>query len=478
MGTPSNSRLRQAWATAPSSPKRRGRLRDIGARLAHSPALPLIVFFAGFPLWWAMGLGVLGFLFMSIPLAYHLLRQGRILVPRGFGLWLLFLAVLLIGVVVLWTPVPGLVPEAGIARIMPWAYRVVWFAAVTVVLLFIGNTSEKVLPRKWLIMLMGWMFILTVLGGYAGQYLWQHEFPSLLEILLPRSMRSNVFLNSLIHPGLAQLQDILGYPDPRPKAPFEYANSWGANFGLLLPFFLMTYRYTRNSLQRVAFALVLLLAIPPVIFSLNRGLWAGLGVMALVIVVRMAILGRWFAVVGAGAAATVLYMGLLVTPLWETIQTRLENPHSNEGRSNLAGITLETVLHYSPLIGFGATRSRQGNFFSIASGATADCHQCSPPQLGTQGSLWFLVFCTGFLGAGLFCAFIVRRALPVITRSPSWATPLLYPVVFFFCVLPVYDLIGSPLMIVIIALGLIWRHEREGRELRLLQSQLSPPEST
>lgn len=421
-------------------------------------------------------MGVLGFLVMSIPLGYHLLRQRRIIVPGGFGLWLLFVAVLLIGIVVLWTPVPGLVPEAGIARILPWAYRVVWFAAVTVVLLFIGNTTEKVLPRKWLILLMAWMFFLTVVGGYAGQYLWQHEFPSLLEILLPRSMRSNVFLNSLIHPGLAQLQDILGYPDPRPKAPFEYANSWGANFGLLLPFFLMAYRYTRNSVERIAFVSILLLAIPPVIFSLNRGLWAGLGVMALVVVVRMAIMGRWFAVVGAGAVATVLYMGLLLTPLWETIQTRLENPHSNEGRSNLAGITLETVLHYSPLIGFGATRSRQGNFFSIASGATADCHQCSPPQLGTQGSLWFLVFCTGFLGAALFCAFIVRRSFPVITRGPSWATPLLYPVVFFFCVLPVYDLIGSPLMIVMIALGLIWRHEQEGRKLRLWQTQLSRQE--
>lgn len=454
----------QALAAMPPGPPargRRGRLRDVLAHLVHTPSLPLIIFIAGFPVWWVLGLGVLGFLIMSIPLGYYLLRQRRILAPRGFGFWLLFIAVLLIGFVVLWTPVPGLVSESGIARILPWAYRVLWFGAVTVVLLFIGNTTEKQLPRKWLILLMGWLFVLTVAGGYAGQYLWQHEFPSFLEMILPRSMRSNVFFNSLIHPGLAQLQDILGYPDPRPKAPFEYANSWGANFGLLLPFYLMSYRYTRRAGQRIAFVLILLAAIPPVIFSLNRGLWAGLGVMALVVVVRMAITGRWFAVVGAAATAIVLYIGLLVTPLWETIQTRLENPHSNEGRSNLAGVTLETVLQYSPLIGFGATRSRQGNFFSIASGATADCHQCSPPQLGTQGSLWFLVFCTGFLGAGLFCAFILRRTVPVITRSESWATALLYPVVFFFCVLPVYDLIGSPLMILMITLGLIWRYEQE-----------------
>lgn len=429
------------------------------SRIVASPAFPLVIFLAGFPLWWAMGFGSLGFLIMAVPLGYHLLRRSVLVVPRGFGLWLLFLVIMLIGVVVLWTPVPGLVLEPGLSRILPWAYRVAWFAAVTVVLLFIGNSTEKTLPRKWLILLMAWMFAITVMGGYAGQFLWQHEFPSLMEIILPRSLRSNVFLNSLIHPGLAQLQDILGYPEPRPKAPFDYANSWGANFGILLPFYLMSWRYLRSALQKTAFIAFLVLAIPPVIFSLNRGLWAGLAVMTAVLLIRLTLNGKWIAIVLAGVLAVIAYAVLLTTPLWDVLQARLNNPHSNVGRSNLAETTVTTVLQYSPLIGFGSTRQRQGNFFSIAAGATADCHQCSPPQLGTQGSLWYLIFGTGILGVLLFCAFVFRRTLPALRRESSWASPLLYSVVFFACVLPVYDMISSPLMFLMIALGLIWRYE-------------------
>lgn len=429
------------------------------SRTVASPAFPLLVFLAGFPLWWAMGFGTLGFLIVAVPLAYHLIRQSVVVVPRGFGLWLLFLAILLVGVLVLWTPVPGLVLEPGMSRILPWAYRVAWFAAVTVVLLFIGNSTEKTLPRKWLVLLMAWMFTITVAGGYVGQFLWQHEFSSLLEIVLPRQLRSNVFLNSLIHPGLAQLQDILGYPEPRPKAPFDYANSWGANFGILLPFYLMSWRYMRKAVHKIAFIALLVVAIPPVIFSLNRGLWAGLGVLAAVLLVRLVLNGKWIAMVAACVLGVIAYAVILTTPLWVLLQTRLSNPHSIEGRSNLAETTVATVLQYSPLIGFGSTRQRQGNFFSIAAGATADCHQCSPPQLGTQGSLWYLVFGTGLLGTLLFCTFVVRRTLPAMSRKTSWASPLLYSVVFFACVLPVYDMVSSPLMFLMIALALIWRYE-------------------
>lgn len=432
------------------------------SRLSFSnPALPLIIFFGGFPIWWAMGLGTLGFLLMAVPLTYHLLRQRKIRVPAGFGIWLLFLAILLLGALILWSPVPGLLSEMGVSRLAPWGYRVIWFSAVTVVFLFIGNTDERVLPRKWLILLMAWMFCLTVAGGYAGQLLWQHEFRSVLEIILPRSMTSNVFLGSLIHPGLAQVQDILGYSEPRPKAPFDYANSWGANYGLLLPFYLMSFRYVRTAIHKTVFVAILIAAVPPAIFSLNRGLWAGLGVLVVVVLIRQAINAQWFTVLGTVAIGALAFTVLYFSPLWGLIQTRLANPHSNEGRSNLADISVETVLANSPLIGFGSTRQRQGNFFSIASGATADCHQCSPPQLGTQGSLWYLIFCTGIFGLALFVWFIVRRTKAVITKTETWATPLVYPVVFFACILPVYDLVGSPLMILMITLALIWRFEQQ-----------------
>ncbi|NOJ62786.1 MULTISPECIES: O-antigen ligase family protein [unclassified Arthrobacter] len=332
---------------------------------------------------------------------------------------------------------------------------------MTIVLLFIGNSSEKELPTKRVVLLMAWMFVITVAGGYAGQFLYRIDFPSLLEIVLPRSVASNNFLNNLIHPGLAQVQSILGYENPRPKAPFEYANSWGANFGMFLPFFMLSYIYTKTTTQRIIFAVILVAAIPPVIFSLNRGLWFALLVMAVFASVRLAIKGKWLAVVGLGLVAVASYLVLLLTPLVDLIFARLDNPHSDEGRSNLADTVLQLVVSYSPVVGFGAPRARQSNFFSIAGGATADCAQCAPPQLGTQGALWYLIFATGFLGLALFVFFIVRSTIPALRHPEPTASAMVYPTLFFFCVIPFYDTISAPLMTLMIGIGLLWRLERQ-----------------
>lgn len=447
--------------TREHSPARLG--ARAGSRLFPSlgSSWPLVVFLAGFPLWWLLGFGVLGFLLLALPLGYQLLRRRAFDVPPGFGVWLLFLAVVVLGFFVLWEPIPGLLPESGPGRILPWAYRVGWFIAVTIVLLFIGNSTEKELPTRRVILLMGWMFVITVVGGYAGQFLSRVDFPSLLEVVLPESVASNTFLNNLIHPGLAQIQSILGYETPRPKAPFEYANSWGANFGMFLPFFLLSYRYTKNAFQRVLFVIILVAAIPPAIFTLNRGLWLALLITAGFASIHLAVKGRWLAMISFGVAGTVGYLVLLLTPLADLILARLDNPHSDAGRSNLADTVLEVAITYSPIIGFGAPRSRQSNFYSVAGGATAECHQCAPPQLGTQGTLWYLIFATGFLGLVLFLYFVVRRSLPALVSSDPTASVLFYPVLFFICVMPFYDTIASPLMTLMICLGLLWRFEQQ-----------------
>ncbi|WP_155849353.1 hypothetical protein [Arthrobacter sp. H20] len=326
--------------------------------------------------------------------------------------------------------------------------------------MFIGNSTEKELPTRRVVLLMAWMFLVTVVGGYAGQFLYRIDFPSLLEVALPESLASNTFLNNLIHPGLAQIQSILGYETPRPKAPFEYANSWGANFGMFLPFYLLSYRYTKNTFQRILFVVILIAAIPPVIFTLNRGLWLAILIMAVVASIHLAVKGRWLAMISFGVAGTAGYLVLLLTPLADLIFVRLDNPHSDAGRSNLADTVLEVAITYSPIIGFGAPRARQSNFFSVAGGATADCSQCAPPQLGTQGTLWYLIFATGFLGLVLFLIFIGRRSLPALTSPDPRASVLFYPVLFFICVLPFYDTIASPLMTLMICLGLLWRFEQ------------------
>lgn len=438
----------------------------------RNPAWPLVIFLAAFPLWWILGFGSLGFLLVGMLLAYQLLKQPQVAVPPGFWLWTAFLVVVLLGVFVLWIPVPGLLPESGMSRLLSWAFRLLWLLSSTAVLLFIGNSSQKVLSDRTVIVLLGMLFGVTVLGGYAGIFLSSIDFPSLLEAVLPQAIASNTFVNSQIHPGLAQVQDILGYSSPRPKAPFEYANSWGANYGLLLPFYLLSIPYFQRRSVRVLLWLGLLAAIPPAVLSLNRAMWLGLGAMGIILLVRMTLRGRFVAL--AAVCLSFITAGILLvsTPLGDVIESRLANPHSNSGRTNLARYTVETTLAHSPVIGFGSTRDRQGNFFSIAAGATADCHQCSPPQLGTQGSLWFLIFCTGLLGTALFFAFFIKHYLPVLTVKDPQHWSMLYPAVYFLCVLPTYDTITTSLFIFMMATGLSWRWFRQARAEKFTPTDL------
>lgn len=463
------------WGCKPMKPPAFGGSNDVLRNSWHlrsnnwfdrNPAWPLVVFLGVFPLWWVLGLGSLGFLIVGALLAYQLLKQPQIFVPPGFWIWAMFLFVVLLGVFVLWIPVPGLMPESGAQRILSWAFRLFWLVASTVVLLFIGNSSQRALSDRTVITLLAMLFATTVMGGYAGIFLSNLDFPSLLEVALPHSITSNTFVKSQIHPGLAQVQDILGYSSPRPKAPFEYANSWGANYGLLLPFYLLSIKYFTRRWARVLLWLGLVVAIPPAILSLNRAMWLGLSLMGVILLVRLTLRGRFVALAAVCVSFITAAVLLISTPLWDIIQSRIENPHSNTGRTNLARYTVETTLSHSPIIGFGSTRDRQGNFFSIAAGATADCHQCSPPQLGTQGSLWFLIFCTGLLGTALFLAFFVKHYFPVIKVHNSEHWSMLYPAIYFLCVLPTYDTITTSLFIFMMGTGLSWRWFQEGKAQR------------
>lgn len=425
----------------------------------------LVAFFLFYPAWWLLGLGQLGFFIVAVPFAIHLLKRRRVATPKGFALWLLFLTVVLASATTIWSRIPGLAPPGGSERLITYGFWFAWFVTATVFLLYIGNLSEESLSTSRVIDLMAWLFLITVAGGYAGQFLWQVDFPSALEALLPRSITRIGLVEIMIHPGLAQVQQIIGFEAPRPKAPWTYANSWGANYGLLLPFFVLA--FTRRSAPRARKLLVvplLLIAIPPVLFSLNRGLWLGLVVVSCYAALRLALLRRFLALAvltGLGVLAGLLIMQ---TPLGELLLARLDNPHSNQGRSNLSAQAVSTVVGNSPVIGLGTPREMEGNFFSAAAGATADCPKCSPPQLGTQGSMWFILFTTGLTGAIFFFGFLARRFLAGLRQRTALGIALTAVGVYLATVIWVYDVIGSSLVFVMIALALLWRAETNDRQ--------------
>ena len=76
------------------------------------------------------------------------------------------------------------------------------------------------------------------------------QFSSPLFLLLPKSFQANPFVQAAAHPALTQVQNVLGTPGGRPKAPFDYTNLWGECLTILLPF-LLVWAWTGTRRQRL-----------------------------------------------------------------------------------------------------------------------------------------------------------------------------------------------------------------------------------
>lgn len=426
-----------------------------------SPGWPLAVIFLGFPLWWVTGLTVFIFLVMAVPMLAHLVHRQHVHVPKGFGLWIIFLVWTLVSVAALQVNAPGAIPGASSTRYLTFTYRALWYLTCTIALLYVGNLSEKELPRVKVARLLSYMFLVVLAGGFLGAFFPRLEFPSLLELVLPGGIANNGFLYTLIHPSTAQVQEVLGYESPRPSAPFPYTNLWASNLNTYLPFFVLAWTGAEAGWRRRFAPLVLVAALYPIVVSLDRGMWIGVLVACVYAVVRLAIVGHTAAVAVLVGGLLLAVTLIVVSPLGTVIQQRLQNPHSNEGRANLSGLTVSSAWHGSPIIGFGSTRDVQGNFNTIAGGSGAGCINCEPPAMGTQGDLWRLFFSYGFVGAGFYLSFFGYQFARYIRSKDPYAVTgcavLLISAVLMF----VYDSLGPQFFTIMLGLALMWRKDLE-----------------
>lgn len=422
------------------------------------PGWPLAVLYLGFPVWWALGLAQLVFFVVAAAMVVVLRRQGGVRAPHGFGLWLLFLVWVLAGALLLKAHAPDTVRGGGLGRFAGFAVWTGWYAAITVVALYVANTARTV-PTRRIVRLLAWMFVVTAAFGVVAVLAPTLEFRSPVELLLPRGLARATFVRTLVHPSLASSSDFLGYVQPRPTAPFPYSNAWGNNLALFAPFFVLGWLGKDAGWRRTAAPFVLLAALFPVVFSLNRGLWISLVLAAAYASVRLALNGR-------GRALQVLLAALLVgglvfvsSPLYDTLKLRVETPHSNDRRAGTAETVVSVAGRGSPVVGFGSTRTMQGSFSSLAGGETASCHQCAAPPLGTQGFMWRLVLTTGFGGTllclGFFVLQFLRRARGPAPLDVTTCAVLLISVLCFF----VYDSLGSAMFTSMIAVGLMARRD-------------------
>jgi hypothetical protein len=423
------------------------------------------VLLLGLPLWWVLGVVWLAPLVAAVPMTLQLLRRPSIQLPAGVGWWLLFLAWTALGAALLWTDAPDAVPGGGGgSRLVVFGYRLCWYVACTVVLLWVANLDRHTLPDLLVHRLVGAVFVVAVAGGFLGLLAPSLEFRSALEWLLPPGLRGNSFVQSLAHAQAADVQTVLDRPEARPKAPFAFTNTWGSALSLSAIFFVTSLR-AASPRQRLTAAGLVAAAAVPILYSLNRGLWGSLALGVAGLVVLAAAKGHRRLVLGVVAVTIVAGSVLMASPLGSIYQERLDHQHSNERRGQLVDTTVRSVTTGSPIVGFGSTRDVQGNFASIGGGSTPDCSACGVPPLGTQGQLWLILFSQGWLGLSFFLIFVVLalgRSWRCRTVNDAVCT---FAIVFLLFQLPIYDTLGLPLYLVMIAIGLAARGQAndEGR---------------
>jgi hypothetical protein len=427
------------------------------------PAWPVSGILLLYPLWWALGLGVLIFPLMAVPMLFLLVRRraaGRPLrLPPGFAWWAVFLIAVVVSIAALGADPAGTVVERAAGRLPAVVYKLTMYVSLTVLLLYAGNLTERELSRRRLVRLLAGMFVLTVLGGLLGMVAGTFEFTSPVEWLLPHGIRSRGFVRSLVHPYAAQIMDIVGGDAPRPAAPWGYTNTWGNNFCLLAGWLLVAAATTTSRPRKTIAWLCLLASIAPAVLSLNRGLWIGLGVVLLYVSARYVLAGKLWILAALALAGGAIAVTLSATPLGGTVQARLDNGKSNGVRAFLTERALDGFAE-SPVIGYGGTRNTLGGRNSITVGESSECERCGNFTIGGNGQFWQLLFSYGVVGTAGYLGFFAyglwrfRRDRSPIGVAGSAA------LVSSFSAMLWYNSLVTPLAFMVLAYALLWRNWR------------------
>lgn len=418
---------------------------------------PLIALFALYPLWWALGLGPLSAMVLAVPMAWQLWwSQRRMVVPVGTGLYLALLGFMLASGVMIGQIAPGTDNGDLLGTVIAFGYRFASCLAAAVVLMYVSSSDQVKLPTSRVINALSALFVATVVGGWLGLLLPAGAFTSPLEHLMPPFVRNNDFAQTIVHPGFSQIQNVLGYAEPRPKAPFEYSNTWGFAFSLLLPFHLLACRAAGKRWVRLGGVALLVASMVPVVLSLNRGLWVALGLSVALGAIHQLRCGRPQTVVAGAVLVAIVGLLFAASPLATVASRRLDHPHSNAGRAYLYSGAARGALA-SPLLGWGGPRQASGSAQGISTGVSAKCPTCGTAAVGTQGTFWTLLFSTGIVATGLWVSFFVGAAWRSGRKKDPLAAVVTLVLILLLFEQFVYDAFPMPLVIAMTGIGLIVR---------------------
>ncbi len=422
---------RPGGATGGTGNSGAGRPRSAGRRRGgRLPAgWPMYALLLGYPVFWALGIGIFVFPVVGLGAGIQLALRRGLRAPKGFGLWLLFL----VWVVASFTQLD----HAG--SVFP-IYRLLNYLSVTGLFLWIYNSDPDEVPTRRIVGVLAGFWLITVAGGWLGVLIPNGQFTAPAEKVLPQSLLTGAF-QEMIHPAFAQVQNFLGYPLGRPKAPFAYTNDWGAVYALMAPFFFYGWLQSADPTRRRRGLLIMSCSLVPVFISLNRGLWFGLGAALLNAATQPGDVARAARRV-LGLLLTIGLALLLFTPLSSVVEQRASTGHSDQGRSYLYTEAIHKT-NERPLLGYG-------NTIKVADvGSTRIL-----PAIGSQGNFWTVLVSQGWIGAAIFEAFLLKMWLSTRRRGSSvtfWAhATITVAIVVQFT----YDWMPVELHLIFIAMGL------------------------
>lgn len=419
---PRSARLLTDWPLPPS------------ARRRPLPTWPVWLLFAGYPVFWLLGLGNFSTALVGLVMFAVLCRTGGTRVPVGAALWGVFLAFSVVSVVLIDDPV----------RYVGYAMRISSYLGASIAFVYIYNLSTHRFPTRRVLLALACLFAFVVLGGWLGVLVPDGRITTPLSFLLPGPVLGNDYVQALVLPSFAEVQQPWGAPEPfiRPSAPFAYTNGWGSSTALLVPLVLGALSGARGW-QRWALIGLLVLAVVPALATLNRGLFLALGLAIAYVSVRLAGRGRWGALVGVLGVAVVAGVAASAGGMLTLLRQRLQYSSTTEDRTLLYVETFERTLD-SPLLGHGSPRPSLYLDISV----------------GTQGQLWNIMFSYGFVAVAAWLAWFAWVA--VVSRSWSRLEDLWVHACLVIGIVTVfyYGYDGPQLTIIMVAAALALRRVR------------------
>ncbi|MFV8394760.1 O-antigen ligase family protein [Corynebacterium hindlerae] len=394
------------------------------------PGWPAVLPFAGYLVWWLLGIGDFVWLIAGVVMAVYLLSIREFHIPRHLLLWLLFCG---------WVVV-SLAMNDTAGRIVGAMYRLLLYAAAGMFAVYLYN-ARQALSILRVSRAMVWLLAGMTLCGY-----WALAMPELvirtpMSYVIPGGLQRNPLVSDMVVRRLTQWNpDAWVEQAVRPVAPFLYANTWGNVYSLVLPFALIYLWLIWRTKQKWWALAVVLASIPPALSTLNRGMFIGLGVVGLWVIVQSMRRGFIAPLLKFVAGMAVAGAAWFFSPFGENFFTRIEETNSTEDRKSLYLETLDQTL-ISPLFGQGSPRPAEYPWL---------------PSLGTQGQLWTVMYSHGFVGLVLFWGFLVAVMLHSVRRT-DFVGALLGGIVLATLVETFYYGMMTGIMVTMVAIGILLR---------------------